>query len=95
MPEYSAIAWERAMKIQDVILQAIGKRITWWQAAEIIGISDRSMRRWKQRYQEHGYHGLLDRRRGKPSPKRVAGSHGQCFSDRGLFPLRCRSEVLC
>jgi hypothetical protein len=24
-----------------------------------------------------------------------AGSHGQCFSDRGLFPLKCRSEVLC
>jgi|SRR5208337_708516 len=28
-------------------------------------------------------------------PRERAGSHGQCFSDRGLFPLRCRSEVLC
>ena len=28
---------ERAMKVQEVILRAISKRITWWQAAEIIG----------------------------------------------------------
>jgi hypothetical protein len=27
-------------------LQAIAKRIPWWQAVEIIGISDRYMRRW-------------------------------------------------
>jgi transposase len=71
MNDYSGAAVERAMKIQEVILRAMAKRITWWQAAEIIGISDRSMRRWKQRYQEHGYDGLFDRRRGKPSPKRV------------------------
>jgi hypothetical protein len=35
-------AWERAMKIQEVILRAMAKRITWWQAAEIIGISERA-----------------------------------------------------
>jgi hypothetical protein len=28
-------------------LQAMAKKITWWQAAEIIGISDRQMRRWR------------------------------------------------
>ena len=59
------------MKVQEVILRAIAKRINWWQAAEILGISDRSMRRWRERYQEHGYDGLFDRRQGKPSPKRV------------------------
>jgi transposase len=72
MPKYSEVAWERAMKVQEVILRALAKRITWGQAAEIIGISDRSMRRWRERYEEHGYDGLFDRRRGKPSPKRVA-----------------------
>src|SRR6204780_416544 len=71
MPNYSAVAWERAMKVQEVILRAMAKKLTWCQAAEIIGLSDRSMRRWRQRYVEHGYDGLLDRRRGKPSPKRV------------------------
>jgi len=64
-------AVERAMKIQEVILRAVGKRITWWQAAEIIGVTDRTMRRWKERYEEQGYDGLYDRRLGKPSPKRV------------------------
>jgi len=53
------------------ILRAIAKRITWWQAAEIIGISDRQMRRWRERYEEFGYDGLFDRQQDKPSPKRV------------------------
>ena len=71
MISYTKAAMERAMKVQEVILRAMAKRITWWQAAEIIGISDRQMRRWRQRYEELGYDGLFDRRRGKPSPKRV------------------------
>jgi hypothetical protein len=44
MESYSKAAMERAMKVQEVILRAIAKKITWWQVAEIIGISDRSMR---------------------------------------------------
>src|SRR6266404_7241012 len=64
-------AMERAMKVQEVMLQAMAKKITWFQAAEIIGISDRHMRRWRERYEESGFRGLFDRRRGKPSPKRV------------------------
>ena len=71
MKRYPEDAWERAMKVQEVILRALGKKITWWQAAEIIGLSDRSMRRWRRRYEQHGYDGLVDRRRGRPSPKRV------------------------
>ncbi len=71
MKNYCGAAVERAMKIQEVLLQAMAKKITWWQAAEIIGISDRSMRRWRERYERHGYDGLFDRRRGKPSPMRV------------------------
>jgi transposase len=71
MDYYSQAAMEWAMKVQEVILRAMAKKITWWQAAEIIGISDRSMRRWHERYEEHGYDGLFDRRRGQPSPKRV------------------------
>src|SRR6202140_5257634 len=71
MESYSRAAMERAMKVQEVILQAMAKKITWFQAAEIIGISDRHMRRWRERYEEGGFRGLFDRRRGKPSPKRV------------------------
>jgi transposase len=71
MKGYPEDAWERAMKVQEVILRAMARKITWWQAAEIIGISDRSMRRWRWRYEQYGYDGLFDRRRGRPSPKRV------------------------
>src|SRR5437016_1514783 len=59
------------MKVQEVILRAMAKRMTWWQAAEILGISDRQMRRWHRRYEKFGYDGLWDRRRGRPSPRRV------------------------
>jgi transposase len=71
MVVYSKAAMERAMKVQEVILRAMAKKITWWQAAEIIGISDRQMRRWRERLEEFGYDGLFDRRRGQPSHKRV------------------------
>ena len=52
MEAYSRAAMERAMKVQDVMLQAMAKKITWYQAAEIMGISDRHMRRWRERYEE-------------------------------------------
>lgn len=68
---YPSAAGERAMKVQEVILRAIDGRLKWYEAAEILGISDRQMRRWKQRYERWGYDGLFDRRRQRPSPKRV------------------------
>jgi len=71
MSYYLGAAQERTMKVQEVMLRALAKKITWWQAAEILGISDRQMRRWKRRYEAWGYDGLYDRRRGQPSPRRV------------------------
>jgi hypothetical protein len=59
------------MKIQEVILRAVAKKITWTEAGKIIGLCERQMRRWKQHYQEFGYDGLCDRRLGKPNPERV------------------------
>ena len=59
------------MKLQDVLLKAMAKKITWWEAAEIIGVTDRTMRRWRERMEEHGYTGLADRRKGKESDRRV------------------------
>jgi hypothetical protein len=34
---------------------------------EILGISDRQMRRWRERYEQQGYDGLMDRRRASPA----------------------------
>jgi transposase len=69
--QYSAAEMERMMKLQDVLLKAMAKKITWWDAAEIIGVTDRTMRRWRERLEKDGYDGLADRRKGRPSPKRV------------------------
>ena len=68
---YPAAAVERAMKVQEVIMRAMAKRITWWQAAEILGVSPRTMRRMRANWEEAGYDGLFDRRKKTPSPKRV------------------------
>ena len=62
---------ERMMEIQEVILKAMAGKLKWWEAAEIIGVTDRTMRRWREQYKEHGYSGLYDRRKRRPSPKRV------------------------
>jgi hypothetical protein len=86
METYPRAAVERAMKLQEVILRALAKKITWEQAAEIIGISDRQMRRWKQRYEEFGYDGLFDRRLGKPSPKRVLSLPKIRYNHDGVMP---------
>ncbi len=71
MDHYPKAAMERAMKVQEVMLRAMAKRLTWVQAAEILGMSERQLRRWHRGYEKYGYDGLFDRRRGGPSPKRV------------------------
>lgn len=69
---FPARAMERAMKVQEVILRAVSGQIKWFEAAEILGMSPRSMRRWRMRMEKQGYEGLFDRRTRRPSPKRVA-----------------------
>ena len=68
---YTKAAMERAMKVQEVILRAISKQIHWFEAAKILGLSARQLRRLYYRYKNYGYDGLYDRRSGKPSPRRV------------------------
>jgi transposase len=68
---YSEAAWERAMKIQEVILRALSGEIHWFQAAEILGLSTRTMRRYRIGLEKWGYDGLFDHRRRSPSPRSV------------------------
>jgi hypothetical protein len=75
MDSYSKAAVERAMKVQGVMLRAWAKKITWCQAAEILSISDRHLRRIREGHEKFGYFGLLDRRPGQPSPKTGPGGH--------------------
>lgn len=70
---YSPTAWEQAMRVQDVILRAISGEIHWFQAAEILQMTPRNLRRWRERYERWGYNGLVDKRR-CPSKRRVPWS---------------------
>ena len=54
MEIYPRTAAERAMKLQEVLLRATTGKIKWWQAAELMGISERQMRRWRKRLEEQG-----------------------------------------
>ena len=69
MTQYSFAATVKAMKIQEVILRAASGEILWIDAADIIGVSYRTMKRWKSNYEEFGYDGIFDRRMKSPSPK--------------------------
>jgi transposase len=68
---YSEAAWERAMRIQDVVLRALSGEIHWFKAAEILGMSVRSLRRYRHGLEKWGYDGLIDRRRRSPSARSV------------------------
>jgi transposase len=59
------------MKFQEVITQAMDGKLSWWQAAEILGVSDRTMRRWRRNFQRNGVQGLQDGRRVDRSPHAV------------------------
>jgi transposase len=69
--EFSEPAWERAMQMRELILKAVSGEIHWFRAAEILGISVRTLRRWRERHERLGYKGLFDLRRRKPSPRQV------------------------
>ena len=62
---------ERAMTRQEIILRAYAKKISWIEAAEILGMSCRHLRRVREKYEEWGFDGLHDGRVGKESPRRM------------------------
>lgn len=59
------------MQMRELILKAVSGEIHWFRAAEILGISVRTLRRWRERHERLGYKGLFDLRRRKPSPRQV------------------------
>src|SRR5512134_712527 len=61
----------RRMKFEEVYGRWQQRRLSQAEAAEILGMSERTFRRWRERYDEQGLDGLLDRRLGKASARRV------------------------
>ena len=68
---YTRAAVERVMKVQEAILQALSGRQSWLQVADVLGVSPRTVRRLRWRYERYGYDGLVDHRRRRPSPRAV------------------------
>src|SRR5712691_10079460 len=61
----------RMQKFRDVLSRWERRELSMMEAGELLGMSERQFRRYRERYEEDGLEGLLDRRLGKPSPKRV------------------------
>lgn len=76
------------MTKEEVLLKAVEKRITWLQAADILGVSPRHARRLRERYERFGIPGLRDGRTGKRQPNRISEETIQelCRLRRELYP---------
>jgi len=61
----------RMLKFVDVFGRWEASELSQLEAAELLGMGERTFRRWSRRYEEEGEAGLLDRRIGKTSGKRV------------------------
>jgi transposase len=60
----------RRMRFTDVLGRAERSELSQMEAAELLGISERSFRRWRDRHRDEGLRGLDDRRLA-PSPRRA------------------------
>ena len=67
-------AWlqdRRMLKFRDVLSLWERGDLSMMDAGELLGMSERQFRRYRERYEEEGLEGLVDRRLGKASAKRV------------------------
>lgn len=61
----------RQMKFEEVYGRARQRQLSQAEAASILGVSERTFRRWRDRFEAEGAEGLYDRRLGKVSARRV------------------------
>src|SRR2546430_1595094 len=74
---YTQAAVERAMKVYEVLVQALKERQPWIHVAEVLGVSARTVRRLRWRYEHDGFEGLFDHRRRTPSPRCAPVAEGE------------------
>ncbi len=73
---------ERRMeKFVDILGRCEEKRLSYGEAAEILGMSERTFRRYRKRYDDSGLDGLGDRRLGKASSRAVPADKRQWMLD--------------
>jgi hypothetical protein len=64
-------------KFRDVLSRWELGDLSMLEAGELLGMSERQFRRYRDRYEAEGLEGLVDRRLGKPSPRRVPSRDAQ------------------
>jgi transposase len=64
----------RKMRFLEVYERCRKRRLSYAEAAETLGVSERTFRRLRDRFEVEGEDGLLDRRLGKPSPHRIGAA---------------------
>ena len=62
----------RLMKFEEVYGRTHRGGLSQAEAAEVLGVSERTFRRWRERYEAEGADGLYDRRLGRLSARRAA-----------------------
>jgi hypothetical protein len=65
----------RMHKFRDVLSRWEAGELSMMEAGELLGMSERQFRRYRDRYEEAGLEGLVDGRLGKRSAKRVPERH--------------------
>jgi hypothetical protein len=55
---YTQAAVERAVKVREVLMQALTGRQPWIHVAEVLGVSARTVRRLRLRYEQRRFDGL-------------------------------------
>ncbi len=73
MRRTEALQGVRMIKFLDILGRYEAAEFGQLEAAALLGVGERTFRRWRQRHEDDGEMGLADRRLGKASPKRVPG----------------------
>jgi transposase len=74
MRRTEALQGVRMIRFEHILDRHEAGELNQLDAAEMLGISERSFRRWCRRYEEEGAAGLADRRLNRPSGKKVPAS---------------------
>jgi hypothetical protein len=85
----------------DLISKAMAKKISWLEAAEIIGVCGRTMRHMRKQYEEFGHNGLFDQRRRKrtylrvpmETAERVLALYQETYFDLSVWRVQLRAST--
>ena len=82
------------MRFEELLERWQRGRLSHDEAAAALGVSERTLRRWRHRYEEDGADGLIDRRVGQPSPRRAPEDELERIIKRNRFQSTMKPNVV-